>query len=671
MAPAQVIPFGNGIAVPSSFGVDGTTLGPSFRARQIIESDRYRLLDRKQSYYSCTQHDWKQFDFDGRPIPQGNPLIGQPTLASAPSDWYVPLRMRRPVAPYRLARTIVDSFTNLVFGYQRWPTIRCPDDPDTEAFARALVDESALRTLMIRARTIGGSTGSVGLSWRFHNGRPVVQAHNPKSLYVHEWADRELLIPAHVMEIYKFPRDEWDAQKQRFVRNWYWFRRDWTPQADVAFHEQPFTNAQDPEWVIDEDATFEHGDGFTHFVWGQNLPGEMPEEVDGVPDYEGLYEMFDSLDVLHSTLVRGTTLNLDPTLILKLDPDIVNRTGIQKGSDNSLLVGTSGDARYMELQGTSVQVGTSLFTKMRESALETAQCVVPDPNQIGAAGTSSVALKVVYAPMLGKADILREQYEGMIRRLLVQQIRSARRIADDVVIELDDNGDEIERRFYLELPPTIRTTEVRDPFTDEPTGETTTERIDLAPGSSNALAFDWGDYFLPTAQDQQQIATTLTQMTAANLLSQESGADLAARAVRIDPRADWDRIQREKKSKAAEQTAMFETPGMGGMGGKVSRIDELPPDALPRGKRAPGADVITVDEAREAMGLPPLGTEDGQLTLAAFQAKTRASERIVVESAKAEIARDTAAQERRETALEDAARGATSLAAEAGTTPRI
>lgn len=654
---AQVIPFGSGygLATPSSFGVDGTTLGPGFRARQIAESERYKILDRKQSYYSCTQHDWKQFDFDGRPIQAGNPLLGQPNLVSAPSDWYIPLRARRPAAPYRLARIIVDSFTNLVFGYQRWPTIRCPDDPATEAFARALVDASGLRTLMIRARTLGGSTGSVGLSWRFHNGKPVVQAHNPKQIYVHAWADREQLIPAHVIEMYRFPRDEWDAPRQRFVRNWYWFRRDWTLEADVAFHEQKFDPGADPEWVIDEANTFAHGDGFAHFVWVQNLPGEHSEEFDGTPDFEGLYEMFDSLDLLHSVLVRGTTLNLDPTLILKLDPDIVARTGVQKGTDNALLVGTSGDARYMELQGTSVQVGTTLFAKMRESALETAQCVVPDPNQIGAAGTSSVALKVVYAPMLGKADILREQYENGIRRLLQQMIRSARRFIDDIEITFGENGEEIEQRYVLDLPPATRAVPEFDAM-GEPTGEMRIEKVDLVPGESDELAFDWGDYFLPTAQDQQQLATTLVQMTAGGLISQESGADLASRAVRIDPRADWERIQREKKSKAAEQSQMFGEPegeqGLGGMGGKVRAIDELPPGALPRGRRGPGSDVVMVDEARSAMGLPPLGSADGGLTLAEFAAKNRAAERIVIEREKADLAREAAAEEAAEAARE-------------------
>ena len=651
----------NQLTVASSFGVDGTTLGPQFRARTIVESERYKMLDRKQSYYSCTHHDWKTFDFDGRSIPAGNPLLGQPNLSSEPAPWYVPLRMRRPAAPYRLARIIVDSFTNLVFGYQRWPTIRSPGDEETEAFVRALVDAAKLRTLMIRARTVGGSTGSVGMSWRFWQGKPLVQVHNPKHMYVHAWADRERMIPAHVIELYRFPRDEWDHKKQRFLRNWYWFRRDWTTEGDIAFHEHQFNPAVDPEWKIDEEKTYLHNDGFAHFVWAQNIPHENSEEFDGVSDYEGLYETFDSLDLIHSTLVRGTTLNLDPTLILKLDPDIIQRTGLQKGTDNALTVGKDGDARYMELQGTSFQVGSQLFQKMREGALEVAQCVVPDPNQIGAAGTSSVALKVVYAPMLGKADILREQYEQALRELLTQMLVSARRMYADVAIEVDENGQEVEQRSRLDLPPRTRSVDVLGPETGEPTGEKREEQVEQRPGASNVLTFDWGDYFQATAQDQQQIATTLATLVGGKLLSQESGADLASRSLRIDPRADWDRLQSEKKEADAAQAGMFpgdqlggapaggEPPmgmgGMSGMGGRVGAIDELPEGALPRAPKSDlpldknAASTITVNEARAAMGLDPLASEDGNLTLAEFHARARATEKIALEHAKAEIER--------------------------------
>jgi len=669
---AQVIRLTDrSIALASSFGVDETTLGPPFRSNALLTSERYRLLDRRSSYYSCTHHDWKQYDFDARSIPVGNPLLGQPLMASEPANWYVPLRWRRPSAPYRLARVIVDSFTNLILGYQRWPTIRCAEDSETEAFVRALVDATRLRTVLIRARSICGSAGTVGISWGITRGTPRVQVHHPRTLYVHRWADRERLIPAHVTEIYKFPRDEWDVEKKLFLRNWYWFRRDWTETSDVAFHEVRADLAAEPSWVVDEELSYKHDDGFAHFVWWPNLPSDT-DDIDGVPDYEGLYENFEALDLLNSTLVRGTTLNLDPTLILKLDPEIVARTGVKKGSDNSLVVGQSGDAHYMELQGTSVQVGTSLFTKMREAALEVAQCVVPDPNQIGAAGTSSVALKVIYAPMLGKADVLRGQAEQALHDLLMQMVTSARKAMDAVpLVVVKEDGSEEESVPSLNLPPRIVTEDVLDPDTGEPTGERRETVVELKPGRGETLRFDWGDYFLPTAQDQQQTAATLTQLVAGTLLSQESGADLASRIVRIDPRADWDRIASEKKAKDAAQAAM-----MGGdMGGAVDAMGELPPgasegEAPAEGEAVPAAaapeqttpavgdsignftlgvsdlaSIVTVNEGRATSGLGALLTPagqidpDGYLTIAEFGAKRKADAdaraKIAVDDAKA------------------------------------
>lgn len=626
-------------------GIDPGTVSPEFRATQIMEGDRARLLDRRGSYFTSTQHDHKTFNFDSSPIPQvPNPALMVQGFSTQPSDSWIPMRMRRPCAPYRLAKVIVDSFTNMVFGHQRWPTMRSPGDPDTEHFVRALVDAGKLRTTMIRARSMGGATGTIALSWRYVTGIPVNYVHHPKYVYVHRWADRDRLIPEHVIEVYRYPRDEWDPQRRKVVRNWYWFRRDWTPVADVAFVDQLDTApvqqsstapvvSRNPTWQIDLPNTYVHNDGFCHFVWGQNLPSPFPEEIDGVPDYEGLYEILDSMDVLNSVLVTGTTKNLDPTLVLKLDPDLMAAMGgasVMKGSDNALTVGLAGDARYMEMQGTSIQVGRDLFVKLRETALETAQCVVPDPNQIGAAGTSSVALKVVYSPMLGKADILREQYEDALLQLLTQQLKSARRaLGEDIPIEMED-GTTVPGRATFALPPRTEMAEETDPQTGEITKREVV--IELKPGNTDRIVFEWGEYFQPTAQDQQQVATTLAQMTAGNLISKEAGADLAARAMHLDPRTDWQRLQKELQAQTQGASIYPDDMGGGpedqggGFGrGRVGGKGDLPEGALPREipKQSDVRDVMTVNELRDVMGQPPLDGPEGDMTVADYQVRKR------------------------------------------------
>jgi hypothetical protein len=221
-----------GVLVPSSFGLSMTTFG-EFSSQSFISSERYRELEYREKFYRCTQHDAKMFDFAGR-IRKPGPPYSQPLLSSSTSPHYIPLDQRRPSAPYHIARLIVNSFTGLLLGYGHFPSIN-DLDPETQEFAEALAKEAKLESVMIRARNIGGSVGTVGLSWKFAEGKPRVTPHNGKHLYVHLWVDRDDLIPEHVSEIYQYPRDVFDREKKAVVRKYFWFRRDWTTIADVRF----------------------------------------------------------------------------------------------------------------------------------------------------------------------------------------------------------------------------------------------------------------------------------------------------------------------------------------------------------------------------------------------------------------------------------------------------
>ena len=138
-SPSEVGTFSS-----SSLGPGGTTFGPSdFRATNVLSSPRFKELDRRQAYYDCTQHDEKRYDFDGRIISLHGPgaLASQPLINNTVAPFYVPLRMRRPSAPYRLARVMTNSFTNLVFGAGRFPDVKVIGDANSQDFQQALADD--------------------------------------------------------------------------------------------------------------------------------------------------------------------------------------------------------------------------------------------------------------------------------------------------------------------------------------------------------------------------------------------------------------------------------------------------------------------------------------------------------------------------------------------------
>lgn len=555
----------------TSFGDQGDG---AFRANGLIDSERFRELDRRQSYFDCTQHDYKRHDFDGRIITASGGIgATQPLMSAEKVPYYVPLRARRPSAPYRLPRVIVKSFTKLVFGENRFPTFRVEGDPDTEDYTGAIVKATRLPLKMIQARDLGGAMGSVGLSWCYVDGRPHVRVHNSKNIFFHEWEDRDELIPRHVTEIYQYKgTEEWDSTKRRFVRNLYWARRDWTPNVDVVFKNVRVEPGKEPNFEPDFERSVEHNDNLVHFSWIQNTPSE---EVDGLPDYEGLYENFDTLDLMLSVIVRGAILNLDPTLVLKMDPEILNRVGVRKGSDQALVVGPEGDAEYLELAGTSITAGIALFNTKRKSILEVAQCVIPDPDQLTAAGTSSVAMKLLYNPATGVSDILREQYAAPMERMLDAMLTVARAASKSSEIITDESGQQREIQKQIILPPKVE----NEPKLDEdgvPTGENEIKLSDRDPGEGGDIETVWGPYFPPTPADQSQAATTFSLATGTQpFMSTQTASELFSGMFGREATDETARMAKETAANQAKQSQMFGDAD-GTNGGKVEHNMQLP-----------------------------------------------------------------------------------------------
>lgn len=589
MPPGETSQPFNGAAFGRRLG-DTTASPTAFRATSLLSSPRFAELDRRQAYYECTQHDSKRYDFDGRVLQISGPgaMVSQPLITQEVAPFLVPLRARRPSAPYRLPKVIVGAFTNMVFGSQRFPSIRVEGDTDTQDFATALIKASNLETKMIRLRNLGGSVGTAGLSWCYdRKGRPRVEIHNGKYLHVHEWDDREEMIARWATEVYLYPQDEWDGVRRKFVRNWYWHRRDWTEDDDVLFVPQLYEANKEPNWIPDASKSITHEDGFCHLNMVQNLPSET---MDGLPDYDGLYENFDVLDIMLSVISKGAILNLDPTLILKVDADIFG--AVEKGSDKALTVGIEGGAEYLELTGQSLEAGVKLFNEKRRAALEVAQCVVPDPAEIAAQGVSSVALKTIFQPMLGQAEILRAQYGGVLKRTLEQmievaQIKTGAPVTIYVKVPDPENpGETIDQpktiQLFVNLPQKIVKTPQKE--TDPETGAEkpsldeqgkpvqTITRVDQAVGEGGDVELDWPNYFPPTAMDQSQGITALTTANGGKaVISQQTSVEQAALLYGVDGGDEWERVQKDgadDDEKEAEQNKQATAQAMAAAGGK-------------------------------------------------------------------------------------------------------
>lgn len=663
--PFKKSPFGGEVTQALSSMGEATTTGPQIDAKDLFSGYRAKLLENRSRYYTCTQHDHKIHDWNGRLVGSKTQIAGvQPLIGSGslPSQ-YVAMDQRRPCAPYRLGRVIVNAFTTLLFGHGRWPHMRS-EDPETQDFADALVEAAKLRTKMIRARTLGGNSGSVGLSWRFLNGVPQVTVHKSCRVHVLEWEDEEDGIPSHVVELKMVQRQVKDQRTGEVKAIPFWRRRDWTPTADVVFVEQPVREKNPVLWSVDTERTYEHHDGFVHFVWIRNLPDDDEEGVDGQPDYAEVYEQMNTLDVLNSVVTRGAVLNLDPTLVVTLSVEELGNMMLQKGSEHALAVGDGGDAKYLEVSGASINAGVALIDKQRDQILESAKCVVPDPNEIAAQGTSSVALRMIYAPMIGQTDLLRDNYGEGLDRLLTQMILHCRKrmvdneaegedrfVHEEVAPENEGEDPKLEAvEYFVNLPPRREKKQVVDEH-GEPTGEEEVEEFERHPGTGD-LWLEWGEYFKPTADDRVKSTSALSSATGGKpIMSQRTAVEINAGAFERDGSSEWNKVVEERTAQAAREEEMF--PPIGGDGEQPEAEDQEPQPVggVPKINLAPAdiAKVVTVNEARASQGLGPRmlreGGEDpdGYLTIAEFDAKMSAKGEVQGASEGEQAAQESAA----------------------------
>ena len=413
-------------------------------------SARQAELNRLWAFYRCMNYEGRKIDWDGRDH-VGH--IEQESIATAgfiPPGFYdaggamMPLKYRRPSAPYHLAKVIVSRFNGLLFGSKRHPKIAVPDDELTEDWLNGFVESTRLWSRMVLARTYGGAMGSVAMSFGFRHGRPKVEVHDPRWCFP-EFSDREEMIVEKMEKRYQYPDTIRDPETGQMVEGWFWYRRVIDAEKDVLWGRVPVMDGEEPRWNQYRSITTTHNYGFCPVVWVQN--NEMQDDVDGDPDCHGTYEMIETIDALISQANRGILSNCDPTLHISTDDDIPD--GLRKGSDNAIKTSNGGSVSYLEISGAGPKAALEFADDLERRVLRITRCVLDD-NFAGPARTEKEVDKN-YSNMIEQADLLREQYgERGVKRLLEMVLKAARKLSAPTI----DKDGETPRivRSVIKLP---------------------------------------------------------------------------------------------------------------------------------------------------------------------------------------------------------------------------
>lgn len=471
------------------------------RLIDFAETPRFRRLDRQESYFRKRQDERKLYDWDGR-------FMGYGDEAPIKPGFVVPYAQRRPASRYDIATVIVKRYTALLFGADRFPEITIPGDADAEDYAKALINESRLPLRMIEARNGGGSVGTGCLSFGFVEGRPRVEVHNAKHCTVLRWADESERRPAEVIKAYTYVRDVYDPDSKRIRPFRYLYARYWNEQIEVVWEPIPYKLGETFAWTNAPRAVAKHAFGFCPFYWIQNVSDS--EDPDGEGDYEGLEPTMDEVNQILSAAAKGTKANVDPTLVIHMDPATANTGTVHKGSENAIF--SAGGAEYLELKGQATAAAISMLDRLTLYVFDTAGVVKPDPEKLSGSAQSAQALRLLFAPMLAHADLLREQYgEFGIKPIVRDMLRAARMlIARGEAVVLPDRVEPAPPPEPEEPPEPREPGEPVEPpgppKAPEPAALRTVARV---PGKSENVVLNWNPYFPPTWEDITKAATAV------------------------------------------------------------------------------------------------------------------------------------------------------------------
>jgi len=554
-----------------------------------LESDpRCRALTQCYGFFEGSQHDHHGSDWNGLPR---DPGVGYMQERLKPQGFVpvnsTPHAYRKPDAPVPLARQVTSRFTEMLLGEGRRPALRSWSSPATQDYLEAAFREASLWDVLSQARDVAGACGSSLVALGIVAGHFEAEVLRPSNVWVAEWCPESPgWVPNVVIEQTKVVRQVWERANEggglpgprdrgRLVSKLFYKTRAWTPEEIIYYRDVPCDDV--PDEAIPVAKVVPHKFGACPVVWYQNT--RRTESPDGEPDCSGAWPLLDKLDRLQSQVYKAAVANADPTLVIKEDRQNRRRNNlIQKGSSHVIPLSPDGEAKYLEMQGTSVEIGLKAIDKMIHEVLQTVECVVIHPDT-AKAYQSGEALQILWRSMESKANRLRVTLGSAVREISYLLLTAAK---NHGVANMEKVGSGEDRPGIL-LPPrkVIREVEA-DTSKDDPMIPAAPASVEVSyeahePGPPETYVdMEWPPYWTPTAAQVAQMAQAMAVASAQKqAISEETAIRQLAQMLGNDGDEEVRRVALERSE---GMRAMIE--GLGGMGLDDEDEDEdlEPPD---------------------------------------------------------------------------------------------
>ena len=216
---------------------------------------------------------------------------------------------------------------------------------------------------------------------------------------------------------------------------------------------------------------------------------------DDVWDYAGVEDTLDRIDELLSSSTKGGLATSQPTLVIDEGDDVDGgNEPIRTGADYAIF---ARNAKYLEISGTALDSVGKQIKDLRQYVLDTASVILQDPDKATGGTVSAAAMKMRYAPMVARCDMLRAQYGEVLTEILNDMLRTSQQLQSGPT----ETEDGVEQWSQVVLPPRVK-------YEDSPEDENGREKepvvVERSPGAGREVELKWPPYFPATWEDKKK-----------------------------------------------------------------------------------------------------------------------------------------------------------------------
>lgn len=412
--------------------------------------------------------------YEGR---QYDGLVPWKQALSADNE-YIPVRERAPSIQYRLGEMLVKKLSSKLLGDRVRPEIRVEDDPDTEAFLKAIIKQSGFFYKLMEPLRRELASGSCLVRFAIVNGQYKIEHFLGKWCYP-QFDDNGRLIFCRIRYVYE---DEQDLDEKKNPKK-KWYQLDLGPEVDILYDNPEITqNGQVVEPTFKEVARVEHNLGFVQAEWFR--PNEKPDCIDGDSFIEPIMGFIDELNYSLSQSSNAVSYNQDPQLTIKnMDEDDLEK--LIRSTTKAWNLGREGEAQFLESQLEGVKTAIELRDKLKMHVQDITRIVVLDPEKIVGSAQSAKAMEVLHGPLVELIEDIRPQLEKNLNDFLLKMALAT--------LILDRQGMEVP----IEIPQGYQPKSIQ-------------------------ITFVWPPIFPLTMEDLQKKVAIASSITTANILSRET-----------------------------------------------------------------------------------------------------------------------------------------------------